>query len=542
MKKIIFLLFLIVTILGGCSINIPDDEAETDELEVIDPEFPNIITEAKYFHFFKKESVGDLKNFFTIYDVKDGYITVTDDMISGEISQGLNEIQLIVTDSDNNTSEKTIKINVGEYVTTKNKDSVTKLDKYTMPNSGNVKALVIPIKLSGSKPATEEMCKNLEKAFFGTEKDTGWESLKTYYEESSYGKLTISGSVTPWYTPLKSAIYYSAYNDYDDYYKGSTILLNEALEYYKDQYDYSDYDSDNDGYIDAVYLIYNTDIYGDRSQRDANFYWAYTSCDFNVNERTYANTKGYGYVFMGYDFFTKSLDYSNVSLKLNCETVIHETGHLLNLKDYYDYTGKDENNNDGGYCGIDMMDYGITDHGPLSKLLLNWIDPVVINKSGVYELPAFTTTGTTFIISADGFYGSVFKEYYLIDFFTFDGLNSLQSAAFFNTNKSYAGVRISHVDTTLTHQTGYFPYFTYNNSDTEHKIIRMLEADYKGIGRFDLDDSTNEGAKLSDFYNVGQSTSSSYSNYKSYNGNNIPFEMKVLKIENGIATVKITMK
>ena len=132
-------------------------------------------------------------------------------------------------------------------------------------------------------------------------------------------------------------------------------------------------------------------------------------------------------------------------------------------------------------------------------------------------------------------------EYYLIDFYHFDGLNKLQNKDFYVTNNNYAGVRVSHVDASLTYESGYFPTFTYNNTDTKYKQIMMLEADYNG--QFDLNNSNSEGAVLSDFYKVGSTFGTNqYSNYKSHKNNNIPFTMKVLKIEGNIATIEIVLK
>ena len=113
--------------------------------------------------------------------------------------------------------------------------------------------------------------------------------------------------------------------------------------------------------------------------------------------------------------------------------------------------------------------------------------------------------------------------------------------SYFNTNSNYAGVRVSHINASLTYEDGYFPIFTYNNTNTKYKQIRMLEADYRGS--FDLNSSTNEGATLDDFYQTGDIFGTGYySFYKSHNGNELPFTMEVLSINNQYATVKIIFK
>ena len=502
---------------------------------------PVVSIDSNYYAYTSKTNVKDLTTYFTVSDDKDGKITVTSSMITANLTDGQNIVTLKVTDSDSNVMITDIIIAINAYVGYETNENISVIDENCLPTTGDVTVLVIPIKLTSRKPATEEMRENIEKAFFGNEADTGWESLNSYYLESSYGKLNITGDVTPWFTPRYNADYYANYYDEDEYLNGSTLLMVEALEYFSKSYDYSKYDSNKDGYIDSVYLIYNYDIGGNGSAEHEEFYWAYTYWDLYVDYHNYAQTRGYSYVFMSYDFFVEDLQFAPNRPKLNCETLIHETGHLMNLDDYYDYNIIDLYNNDGGYCGSDMMDYNFGDHGPYSKIILDWVNPIMIERDGIYELPSFTTSGITFLISANKRVDSIFAEYYLIDFYSLDGLNRLQGKDFFQTNQNYAGVRVSHVNSVLDQQPGYYPTTLYNNTDTKHKLIRMLEADYNGF--FDLNMSDNEGATLADFYQKGQTFGTGYyKNYKSSKNNELPFTMTVLDINDTFATVQITFK
>ena len=511
------------------------------ENEVTQPDtnyLPTIIVDADYYHYMDISDVDDLATYFEATDYEDGHFEIKEDMIDGSIELGENIITLSVADSDKNLVSKSITIHVGPYLTKNLSKGIEVIDENCMPSTGESKALVIPVAI-GNHPATNSMRQVIQKAFFGNESDTGWESLSSYYYESSYGKLTITGEVTNWYHAKRSQNEYAKYYDDDDYIYGSTIILEEALEYFSDTYDYSDFDSNKDGYIDAVYLIYNVPIGGNGSHYEEDFYWAFTYWDMSSDERTYQATKGYSYVFMSYDFFDEDLEYSSKNLTINCETLIHETGHLFNLDDLYDFVDGDEFNNSGGYCGVDMMDFNIGDHGPYSKLLLDWIEPVVITKSGIYALPAFTTNGIAFAISNKKM-DSLFAEYYLIDYFTFDGLNELQLKDYFNTNRDYAGVRVSQVNSVLEEDIGYYPYFQYNNGDTKFKQIKLLEADYDGT--FDLSIS-NDGATLNDFYQPGTIFGvGAYENYKSSTGLKLPFTMEVLSCDKNQAYIKITMR
>ncbi|MFA5486208.1 MAG: hypothetical protein WC275_03935, partial [Bacilli bacterium] len=71
------------------------------------------------------------------------------------------------------------------------------IDVATWRSVGNQKILVVPVKFTNSPiyGGDAEIKANLQKTFFGQSADTGWESLASFYEKSSYGKLKISGEV-----------------------------------------------------------------------------------------------------------------------------------------------------------------------------------------------------------------------------------------------------------------------------------------------------------------------------------------------------------
>ena len=501
---------------------------------------PVIKAETDYFYFTETINLSYLLTNFDVTDYEDGQITLSTSNLIGSLNEEQNIITLQVYDSDNNMASYSFVVEIDSKTNYIN-ESVSTVNPYGMPTSGTVKVLVIPIGFDNYKK-TPEMRTNIEKAFFGKNynTNTGWESLSAYYYKSSYGKLNITGTVTDWYTPKRSESYYAKYEDSNDYYIGSTLLLEEALEYFSNKYDYSSFDANKDGYIDAVYMIYNNPIGGNGFGTQEEFYWAFTSWDYNVDSRDYANVKGFSYVFMGYEFFLQNTSYVNVYNGLNCETVVHETGHLLGLVDYYDYDESDRYNK-GGYGGCDMMDHNIGDHGPYSKILLNWVEPVVVSRSGIYQIPSFTTSGTTLLIPANGTFSTIYDEYYLIDLYTYDGLNKLHMPSFFQSKSQYAGIRVSHVNSSLEYDREYLPYFKYDNTDTKNKMITILEADY--IGDFHIVNSYSTLAQTSDFYAKGQTFGNGYySDYTSHKGNEIPFTMEVLNIYNGYATVKIVFK
>lgn len=369
---------------------------------------------------------------------------------------------------------------VFEAITTTQYDNSLKKDgpltSDAFPSEGTPKMLVIPVNLDSSKK-TEAIRNEIITAFSGTESETGWESLTTYYQKSSYGKLNIDVEVTDWFTPSQSASYYNQYYDYENYEDGSTLILYEALAYFDSQINYSDYDYDKDGIIDSVWLIYNIDP--DYESSDSLWwaftYWAYRETEFDGVMPSY-----YAFASTGF-MHDKYPSYDNSNIKVDAHTYIHETGHLLGLDDYYDY---DESvGADGGLYGADMMDYNIGDHGAISKLLLNWIDPIVVTSTKTITIESFTETGDVILVSYKK-PDSIYEEYFLIELYTGTGLNENDVPITPVGGLDY-GIRVMHINAEQNIVNGeieiagdvYQTGFKYNNSDTNTKFINMLRAD-----------------------------------------------------------------
>ena len=347
-----------------------------------------------------------------------------------------------------------------------------------MPSIGDVKILVIPVDFTDYK-ASDNMKSDLEKALFGTSYDTGWESLSTYYNKASYGKLNITGTVTDVYSTGKKSSYYD--NQKDN--AGVNEIIHGALTYFDDTIDYNDYDSDKDGLIDSIYVIYSAPIDYDN---DDSIWWAFTDEYLTEDYDYFDGIEADFFFFAGYEFLYEK-PASGVKLTYNTETFIHETGHLLGLDDYYDYDTSDRINR-GGLGGGDMMDCNIGDHNAYSKTILGWITPTIfdINRKGSeaveFDLESFGKSGNAIIISKN-FENSFYSEYYILDFYTPDGLNSMESG-----NKglfSKSGIVIYHISSQLTTKDidSVWDITEYNNAGSKYKLIKLVEAD----GRNDID-------------------------------------------------------
>lgn len=393
-----------------------------------------------------------------------------------------------------------------------------------LPSIGNPKVLVIPISFT-DYPAPSDMVNNLERAFFGDSSTTGWESLSSYYQKSSYGKLNIEGTVLPVFQTGKEASYYDAKD------KGDYEIIQAALKYYDKDIDYSEYDSDKDGYIDSIYLVYTCEI---NRNDDNSMWWAYTYEYFTDDIEKYDNVEADFYLLAGYDFLTE-IPASGKTLKYNLETFIHETGHLLGLDDYYDTdTSKGPA---GGLGGGDMMDYNVGDHNPFSKAILGWVDPLVMgDDDATVTLRSFGSTGDCLII-AKNFNNSLFTEYFIIDFYTPDGLNQMEAG--YSGLFSKSGIRIYHIDATPNDPTkgvSIWDVYKYNNSSTDHRLISLVEAD--GNNDIEGDDIYGGSSSNSDLFQAKDV----WSTAKWYDGSEAGFILEVVSINNSEAVINISFK
>ena len=154
-----------------------------------------------------------------------------------------------------------------------------------LPSIGDVNILVVPVLLPGydvidldndGNDDNDKVLSDIEKAFFSEELET-FESVKSFYKKSSFGKLNISGEVTDWFEVSEETDYKSA-NEIDYYQTYDLVdkIVNWAK--YSLGMDMTKYDNDSDGYIDGIWCIYSCPNYTNGGpQTDYGNYWAYTS-------------------------------------------------------------------------------------------------------------------------------------------------------------------------------------------------------------------------------------------------------------------------
>ena len=518
--------------------------------------------------------VGDQIDFTEYFIVKDrngNQITVTEDML--DLSQvdtsrhGTFDVTITVgsstktahftvvpkgsggetptpTPSDPNTMSKQT-YNPATFDHGNLQDKMLKTDgAIGLPSTGDIHALVIPVQFKGDT-ITQTQLNNLNVAFNGNSTDTGWESVQSYYKKASYGKLNLTFDIQSVYSAKYNSTYYANYSekywqDGEQYTRtGEEIILTEALAYYESRLDLTKYDTNGDGTIDAVYLIYSASVDYD----DADFYWAYVTWYYGENQ--YDNLDAYYYLFAGFDFMDESTSrdpgsgYDTIpGLKINAATYIHETGHLLGLDDYYDYdlsTGSNE-----GLGGADMMDYTVGDQNVYSKIMLGWLEPTIVNETATLTIQSSQASGSAILIPLN-FNNSYFCEYLLVDLYSAQGLNALHASvsnSILYDGASY-GVRIYHVSSSINdpYNNDFGSFTDYNNTSTSIALIKLVEAD--GDTKFS---SSGGYASRTDLWKAGKKLSDAFPSYKRNDGKKINFDITVNSVSATSASITVTFK
>ncbi len=347
-----------------------------------------------------------------------------------------------------------------------------------MPTKGAVKIPVFLVDFSDAPHDPSQSVADIQSKMFGNGDINvfPYESLKNYYQRSSYNQLNISGDVYGWYRAAHPRSYYQSLGRGNGY----EVLINEILQAYDNEINFAMYDADNNGKIDALFIKWAGSDTG-----WATFWWACMSTASSPT--TVDGVMPNKYVWSWY-----SNPIGGTPL-----VDIHETGHLLGLPDYYDYDASIGPK--GGVGGWDMMDSNWGDHNAFSKYLLGWIDPIIIS-SGTQEIilpPSGTASSANAVLIMPDAVPDSFDEFFLVQYRELG--NAYENGNDYPRWGNQKSVWIWHVDATLTPDGR---NFAYDNSYTNHKLLRLMEAD--GLEEIETGYSFPD---MNDFYIPGQELS-----------------------------------
>lgn len=433
--------------------------------------------------------------------------------------------------------------------------------------STNLDILVIPVELTDYRFSNKTLS-DMEILFNGTPAQTNyWESVSSFYKKSSFGKVNMNFTIAPVYDTGYTAKQAANLDTSSTQYFSMNILRSAVSNYKSINGNNSTrrFDTDGNGYIDSVILVYSCPNYSNSSEiyNISTDYWAYVFWD-DYQPNSSASPNQNAYMWVSYDFMYEG----GGNNKIDAHTYIHETGHLFGLDDYYNYDNSEEGSKydpSKPMGEFDMMDYNVIDHNVWSKMALGWTKPYVVTGDAEITIGPSQTNGNCILI-ADNWNGMSYDEFLLLELYTPTGLNQLDATNYYGGSiygrRAFTnpGVRLYHVDgrigtkNTSNKVTGYYnstslggAYYGFAHSNTpsssynpNYRQIHMIQAG--GTNSY----YTGSRGTNSDLFQTGHTFSMEDYGAKFFangnrlnNGNELNYRIEFINVSAASATIRI---
>ena len=267
------------------------------------------------------------------------------------------------------------------------------------PRTGKVRCLVFLVEYSDVKfttPNPEQYFKDLfNKEGFSEYKGTG--SVRDYFLDQSNGKFDPTFDVYGPVTLKNKRSYYGGNDRYGDDQHPEEMAA-EAAAQLQNQIDFSQYDLDNDGYVDNVFVVYAG--MGEASGGPEESVWPHA---WNIPEK---NAPIYnGKTLSGY-CCVNEWEYDNTPAPIG--TFVHEFSHVMGLPDLYHTDDPYQT----AYYTPDS--YSVLDYGPYNnngrtppaysafeRNAMGWLDPIVLDGPESVALEEIQKSNTCYLIPTE---------------------------------------------------------------------------------------------------------------------------------------------
>lgn len=359
-----------------------------------------------------------------------------------------------------------------------------------VPPSGIVKNLVVLCKFSDHVEGVHTRDPNDYDILFNqiggdpTLAPTG--SVKDLYLENSYGQMTLESTVVGWVTLPQTEAYYADGEDGTGTYPlNAQGMVRDALDLIDPLVDFSQFDNDNDGYIDAIDIIHSG--YGaETGGGGGDWIWSHRWSLWALPGGEWTSDEG----VKVYDYHTEPALWGTSETSIvRFGVIAHETGHFFGLPDLYDTDGSGEGIGSWGMManswGFDYSQHHPPHFCAWSKIELGWVTPTVISADGIYSIDQVETTPQIYRIDL----GYPLDEYLLIENRQPIGVESAIPQG---------GLCIFHIDDQADYDTEGYPGQSGWPENGNHYRVALLQAD----GNYNLEKNQNRGDS-GDVYHAG---------------------------------------
>ena len=340
------------------------------------------------------------------------------------------------------------------------------------PVLGDFNVLVLIIEFQDVKHDAANTPAHFENELF--DKNVNASSVNRYFDENSYGGLSVSGEATSlWLQSNRTMDYYGADGAGGIDNKNGPIyaLVTEAVGKADAVVDFSRFDRDLDGFVDHLCVVHAGQ--GQESSTNRNNIWSHRWYDFD-EPKADGVTAG---------FYTMLSEFSPVGV------FAHELAHDMGLPDLYDY-GYDS----FGTGSWDLMSTGSwANNGNTPahlsawcKFKLGWVEPRLVTGSETnLSLPNIEGNAVAFRLDINPP-----SEYFLIE--------NRQKAGW-DAYLPGAGLLVWHIDESVR-----------NNDDQTHRLVDLEESDESVNGDSPVQATDPWADSLSGFNPVSQPNTAAY--------------------------------
>ena len=272
-------------------------------------------------------------------------------------------------------------------------------------------------------------------------------SVRDYYREVSYGKLTIQSLIVPWVRLPRERAFYGEgrYTGHPGWLATDAIAAAAVA-----GFNFSQGDSDGDGWVDALDILHSG--YGEEETGFSNDVWSVKGSMTNVV--TVSGVKMFSY------HTEPALRGSSGTGIERIGTICHETGHFFGLPDLYDYSSLTAGV--GNWClmaGANWNGTSGTSPGHFSawcKVFLGFAKTVPVHSKTGLSLPRVEDNAWVGMLRD----GTTNQEFFLIE--------NRAKVGFDNSTQINPGLLIYHVDQKSANN---------DLSSWPHPLVKVEEAD-----------------------------------------------------------------
>ncbi len=238
---------------------------------------------------------------------------------------------------------------------------------------------------------------------YSDNKATG--SVRDYFIDASNGQYQPTFDVFGPYALDKDMEYYGKNRQSGGDQKADQMIVdafNKLINDASANFNLSNYDSNNDGYIDNIFIIYAGHSESEGAESNAVWPHRWEVSKYYVT----GNITHNGYTLRDYAC-SAELKGKSGSNMAGIGTFCHEFSHILGLVDFYNTTNSGSHKTCGKWDIMDQGSYNNSSHTPPTysahqRFFLGWLTPTIINTPNDLELKEIMSSNSAYLISHTG--------------------------------------------------------------------------------------------------------------------------------------------